>query len=98
MLLTLSGAWGKIVHEKNLQSKKHYRYSFKRLASTALKFPVSKSIWLQIHYYTDMTKPIINAGKLMNSKVKAGKFKKSEVRTLPSDCPFRVRALTDIAH
>ncbi len=45
-----------------------------------------------------MTKPIINAGTLVKSKVNADKFMKSEVRTLPSDCPFRMRALTDIAH
>jgi hypothetical protein len=49
-----------------------------------------------------MNKPIINADKFMKSKVNAGKFLKlkSEVRirTLPSDCPFRLGALTDIAN
>ncbi len=45
-----------------------------------------------------MNMPLINAGTFMNSKVNAGKFMKPEVRTLPSDCPFRLRALTDIAH
>ncbi len=45
-----------------------------------------------------MNKPIINAGKLMKSKLNADKFMNSEVRTHPSDCPFRLGALTDIAH